>query len=103
MEIIKHAAIMVYDGQRVFTGKSHAHCIHKAIADGVRLTNSTSKQGFLTSTGRFVDREDAAKIAHKSGQIRNCPYALFSEDLWSDVCGGLCEYDDEKGYLLKKD
>lgn len=42
-------------------------------------------QGFLTSTGRFVDRKEAAKIALASGQIEKLNYSdkeLYSEDLY---------------------
>ena len=45
------------------------------------------KQGFLTSKGRFVGREEALRIAVASGQTmidhpsRNAT-RLFSEDLW---------------------
>lgn len=41
-------------------------------------------QGFLTSTGRFVDRIEGAEIALKSGQIKELswPPYLYSEDLW---------------------
>lgn len=44
-------------------------------------------QGFLTSTGRFVDRYEAYTIADAAGQIlvktgsTHVP-ALFSEDVW---------------------
>lgn len=41
-------------------------------------------QGFLTSSGRFVTRERAARIAIAAGQIAalRWPPNLFSEDLW---------------------
>jgi hypothetical protein len=43
-------------------------------------------QGFLTSTGRFVDRTEAYRIAIASGQpwtdARHVEGTLFSEDLW---------------------
>ncbi|MFA6046456.1 MAG: hypothetical protein WC718_15835 [Phycisphaerales bacterium] len=41
-------------------------------------------QGFVTSTGRFVDRKDGAEIALASGQVEalRWPPNLFSEDLW---------------------
>lgn len=44
-------------------------------------------QGFLTSTGRFVSREHALKIAVAAGQPlidhpSRCPHRLYSEDLW---------------------
>jgi hypothetical protein len=45
------------------------------------------EQGFITSTGRFVGREEAAKIARAAGQIGEAKKThpqdeLFSEDLW---------------------
>jgi hypothetical protein len=45
------------------------------------------EQGFLTSAGRFVDREEGLKIALASGQPMiehpgRTDYWLFSEDLW---------------------
>jgi hypothetical protein len=41
-------------------------------------------QGFLTSTGRYVGRREAAEIALESKQVEKIqvPYKLFSEDLW---------------------
>lgn len=42
-------------------------------------------QGFITSAGRFVDREEGWNIAQASGQIlrvTGSPGTLFSEDLW---------------------
>lgn len=49
------------------------------------VDNTDITQGFVTSTGRFVDREEAAKIALDSGQINELKYSktkLFSEDLY---------------------
>jgi hypothetical protein len=45
-------------------------------------------QGFLTSTGRFVDREEAKHIARATGQYRHREgrsadwHELYSEDVW---------------------
>lgn len=41
-------------------------------------------QGFITSSGRFVDREEAAQIALHSGQIKELKFGseLYSEDLY---------------------
>ena len=43
-------------------------------------------QGFMTSSGRFVRREPAMRIARKAGQILKeptfQPRTLFSEDVW---------------------
>jgi hypothetical protein len=42
------------------------------------------EQGFVTSTGRWVDRTEGASIAIAAGQIEalNWPPHLYSEDLW---------------------
>lgn len=51
------------------------------------LLGRPDESGFLTSTGRFVDREEGLKIALASGQpmidhpARHARL-LFSEDLW---------------------
>ncbi len=44
----------------------------------------TGEQGFMTSAGRFVDRETAGRIALKAGQVADLQWgpSLFSEDLW---------------------
>lgn len=40
-------------------------------------------QGFLTSAGRFADRQEAYRIAHRAGQVREKhDRTLYSEDLW---------------------
>ena len=43
-----------------------------------------AEQGFLTSIGRFVGREEAGHIALATGQIAalKWPPRLFTEDLW---------------------
>lgn len=49
------------------------------------LTRCRTVQGFLTSTGRFVDRKEAYRIAMEAGQIgEGAGYGgeLFSEDLY---------------------
>lgn len=40
------------------------------------------EQGFLTNLNRFVDREEAAIIALKAGQITEEIKRLYSEDLY---------------------
>lgn len=73
----------------VFCGHRHPHCIHQMVAmTGKRSTFSEVGeiiQGFLTNANRFVDREEAAKIAIESGQVENLTYSkykLYSEDLY---------------------
>lgn len=40
------------------------------------------EQGFVTSTGRFVDRPEAMRIARRAQQTFSDHPHLFSEDLW---------------------
>lgn len=50
-----------------------------------KIIPAVGVQGFLTNTGRFVDRKEGAKIALATGQIKELKYqpnTLFSEDLW---------------------
>jgi hypothetical protein len=43
-------------------------------------------EGFLTSLGRFVSREEAAAIAWTNQHVAaSGPGALMSEDLWADA------------------
>lgn len=39
-------------------------------------------QGFLTSKGNFLDRQEAGALAFTSGQILEPITRLFSEDVW---------------------
>jgi hypothetical protein len=59
----------------------HHHAIRLAIAAGAEYVTQ-GEQGFVTSTGRFVERRDAADIAYRAGQIEQPRVALYSEDLW---------------------
>lgn len=49
------------------------------------LTRCETTQGFLTSKGRFVNREEALEIARAAGQVGDdagYKKQLFSEDLY---------------------
>ena len=55
----------------------HGDVISRMRALGLpRESVNVVNQGFLTSTGRFVDRQEAAKIAGMSKD------QLFTEDMW---------------------
>jgi hypothetical protein len=62
----------------------HNDVIHKYVeTTGIRpIPHARSTQGFLTSDGRFVTRQEAAKIAALAGQTADRFEALYSEDLW---------------------
>lgn len=93
--MIKYAAIKRSDGV-IVTDKHHAECIKKS---PFGTCKAGSLQGFLTSDGRFVERDEAGKIAWEAGQLKSKPKKPFlSEHIWSD---GNCIYDPSEGYLFK--
>lgn len=49
---------------------------------GTRRDRNGDRQGFVTSRGRFVDREEAARIAIAAEQVLGPKDVLFSEDLY---------------------
>lgn len=96
-ENIKHAAVKSECGL-IILGKSHADCFHKGFHTGLEMSKKAIDQGFFTSLGRYVDREEAAKIAVNAGQVKDST-VLCSEDLWSPRHGGSYEYDYVRGYF----
>lgn len=82
-EWIKIAAIRMEDGE-VYTAQTHHLCIQRANQDRDTSHVGRHDQGFVTDTGRYVDREEAARIAIAAGQIKHLlhhPRQLFSEEL----------------------
>ena len=74
---IEYAAIK--KGNRIFTGRRH----HEIIRDNRAFdVGHGGEQGFVTDTGRFVDRAKAADIAYAAGQILEKKVRLFSEDIF---------------------
>ena len=68
----------------VICGLRHGAIFEIAYACGISKEFERT-QGFLTSRGRFVKREEACKIAGKMNQINNKigpDGILFSEDLY---------------------
>lgn len=69
-------------------GKQLIYCGHRhnnILWQGNHVSRSPYHQGFLTSYGRFVNREIAANIAKNAGQIKELQFSdkeLFSEDLY---------------------
>lgn len=70
-ERITYAAVKFSNGT-VLTGRNHGSIISNNALDpeGIREYVKKDMQGFLTSTGRFVDRQEAALIAWEAGQTQ---------------------------------
>lgn len=78
-------AAIVFEGE-TYVGKRH-HEIIRYICErtGAKKVPGSCPQGFLTSEGRFVEREETGQIAIKAGQIEKLKYHstdLFSEEMW---------------------
>jgi len=81
----KHKSLGI-DRGFVVTGLRHCNCFEilaRIYPNREYLKNY--RDGFLTSDNRFVNRQEAAIIAIKAGQIKELTYSktdLFSEDLY---------------------
>lgn len=73
-EQIKEAAIRLEDGS-IYGGVTHAHAMRAAARAGALRIMSTGgnepgfDDGFTTTRGRFVDREEAGRIAEQAQQL----------------------------------
>lgn len=74
--MIKAAAIL-HQGI-IYKGRRH----REIISDNKHINLKNGEEGFITSSGLFVSREQAARIAHTNGQIKRPKKSLKSEDLW---------------------
>ena len=74
------SAVIVND--EIFTGKRHNDCFLKAWDKLGMIKILLEQQGFLTSSGVFVNREQATQIAYQAGQTDRMDGQLFSEDVW---------------------
>lgn len=82
-------SVAINNGSMIWSLPSPArhHSVLRAMSDfGIdAITHGNpDAQGFMTSTGRYVGRREAAQIAQEAGQIDKpkWPPELFSEDLW---------------------
>ena len=81
-----HAVAITQDGIVYTLPKParHADVIAEIVKRCGKYRPYNGEQGFITSLGTFVDREQAALLAVYSGQVTKLlnDRELFSEDLW---------------------
>lgn len=86
-EICICAAVRETDGT-VIRGHRHRDCRDAIIRIGKKLSKKWEDEGFITSTGRFVNREEGFKLMQQVGWKSVNPQGyqlcqwLFSEDLY---------------------
>jgi len=97
IEVIKHAAVKAQAGM-IILGKAHSECFQQAFHSGIMTSKKAIDQGFMTNKGRFVDRNEAARIAGDAGRVHGSCTILFSEELWSEESGGRFNYCYIRGY-----
>lgn len=84
---IRSVAIQLKDNGTIYSLPRPAR--HHDVLDWMRKNGADhrgSVQGFINNYGKFLNREEAFKIAMKAGQILDLnntrSEVLFSEDLW---------------------
>lgn len=77
--MIKSPAIRHQD--KTFVGLCHANIMIRMVREGSFDETLDFVEGFVTETGEFVNRSEAAVIAFNCGQIQNKKYNLFSVDI----------------------
>ena len=85
METITHVAYKSVKGGIFSAAKPFRHDEVVRIALMTDSRPLTGTMGFLTSTGRFVDRQEGAKVAKKAKQYLpgiKPGKTLISEDIW---------------------
>jgi hypothetical protein len=91
-EMILYAAIRHPDG-RIFAvsrpGRhGHVQQLMEMLNSGGLENNGPDQQGFITTLGSFVKREEALVIAQQNNQITHKHpqhYELYTEDMWEAV------------------
>lgn len=85
-ERIEFAAIRDHDGKVYWVERPGRHGdVIRLMVNVGRPIPINGKQGFVTDRGRFVDRQEACRLALACGQIdkpKFQPNTLFSEDVW---------------------
>jgi hypothetical protein len=84
-ETIEAAAVLYEEITYSVPRPGRHHNVIEAMYDLGLRADAMRYQGFVTSTGRFVDRYEAARIARAAGQIvrePTPPDMLTSEDVW---------------------
>lgn len=91
-EFIICAALKIEETGKIYYGHRHNHCLDAANGalswklNREQISKIKKIQGFITSTNRFVGREEALIIALENNQVLNKEdirgNQLYSEDLY---------------------
>ena len=88
LELITGVAITFDNGCMVALPRPYRHGDLFKVMGQLNIDYVEHEMGFITHTGRFVDRKTAYELTIFSGQFNRRPYdgckleELFSEDVW---------------------
>jgi len=69
-------------GGKIWTGKRHSEIMQNIWDQETYAPIPQEEQGFMTDSGKFVNRFQAGAIAFRSGQTKIRKENLLSEHLW---------------------
>lgn len=79
------SAAIIRDGKTESGSRSHYELRMRLDPADAHRSRLTDVEGFMTSTGRFVDREEAKQVAMAAGQIslmwKTATRSLLSSDI----------------------
>ena len=82
----KHLNSSIYNPEEynIKIGWRHSDIFREMYKENIIYDRNDYEMGFITDERpiHFVNRQEAAKIAYKSGQISKPKEVLYSEDLW---------------------
>jgi hypothetical protein len=81
--MIKSAAIRIKGTDKIYTGSEHYNILNKRDENCKLIITDIDniEYGFVTDDNKFVDREEAGKIAYECGQTKEKIYRLQSKDI----------------------
>ena len=82
-EICICAAVIAENGD-IYRGHRHCDCISAITDRGLKLQKEEGSQGFITSTGRYVDRREGRKLQESAGILSIDPDGYRGDELYSE-------------------
>lgn len=79
-EICICAAVLAEDGD-IIRGHRHHDCFQAIESRHKKIMLKAEAQGFITSTGRYVDRKEGARLMREAGIKSRAGFAFNEDDI----------------------